>query len=124
MLDYRTNTPASLPKFDVILDLAGTDLGAFRRQLTPNGRMYCLAVKGLGALAYFQFSKIYGRQRVNFFSAAPMRETMAQLTDYVDKGALQPVVDGVYLLAQIDQAHRSVEAGGGRGKRVLRHTGE
>ena len=85
--------------------------------------MYCLAVKGLGALIYFQFSKIYGSKRVNFFSAAPMRDTMETLTDYVDKGALRPIVDSVYPLEDIALAHASVEAGGGRGKRVLRHTG-
>jgi len=123
VLDYRTNTPASLPPFDVILDLAGTHLGAYRRRLTSSGRMYCLAVKGLGALAYFQFSKIYGRKRVNFFSAAPLRETMAVLTDYVDKGALRPIVDSLYPLEDIALAHASVETGGGRGKRVLQHSG-
>jgi NADPH:quinone reductase-like Zn-dependent oxidoreductase len=122
-LDYRTNKPSSLPPFDVILDLAGTDLGAYRRRLTRRGRMFCLAVKSLGALAYFQFSKIYGRKRVNFFSAEPLRETMADLTDYVDRGALRPIVDRVYPLEDIALAQHSVETGGGRGKRVLRHIG-
>lgn len=121
VLDYRTNGPASMPAFDVILDLAGTDLGAYRRRLTAQGRMYCLAVQGLGALAYFQFSKIYGRQRVHFFSAAPMRATMAALTRYVEQGALRPIIDSVYRLEDIALAHTCVEAGGGRGKRVLNH---
>lgn len=124
VLDYRTEKPSSLPPFDVILDLVGTELGAYRRRLTPSGRMFCLAVKSLGALAYFQFSKIYGRKRVTFFSAAPLRETMAELTDYVDRGMVHPVVDSVYPLVDIALAQRSVEVGGGRGKRVLRHIGE
>jgi len=123
VLDYRTSTPKSLSPFDVILDLVGTELGAYRRRLTANGRMYCLAVTGLGALLYFQLSKIYGSKRVNFFSAAPLRETMAALTAQVDKGALRPIIDSVYPLEDIALAQASVEAGGGRGKRVLWHAG-
>jgi NADPH:quinone reductase-like Zn-dependent oxidoreductase len=121
-LDYRTNAAASLPAFDVILDLVGDDLGAYRRRLTPQGRMYCLAVKGLGAIIYFQLSKIYGRKRVNFFSADPLRQTMSELTCLVDQGALRPIVDSVYALEDIALAHGFVEAGHVRGKRVLRHT--
>jgi NADPH:quinone reductase-like Zn-dependent oxidoreductase len=121
VLDYRHSSPESLPSFDVILDLAGTDLGAYRRRLTATGRMFCLAVKGLGALAYFQFSKIYGSKRVNFFSAEPLSDTMSALAAYADRGALRPIIDSVYPLEDIARAQASVEAGGGRGKRVLRH---
>ena len=121
-LDYRKTKPSALAPFDVILDLAGTDLGAYRSRLSPQGRMFCLAVKSLGAIVYFQFSKIYGRKRVTFFNAAPLRETMVDLTDYVDRGALRPIVDSVYPLVDVALAQRSVEVGGGRGKRVLRHT--
>lgn len=122
-LDYRTTDPKTLPPFDVILDLAGTDLGAYRRRLGPQGRMYCLAVKSLGALLYFQFSRIYGSKRVTFFSAAPLGPTMAALADLADRGAVRAIVDSVYPLEEIALAQTSVEASGGRGKRVLAHTG-
>lgn len=119
--DYRSTTPASLPPFDVILDLVGTDLGKFRRRLTSDGRMYCLAISGIGGLLYIAVSRIYGAKRVHFFSASPMSNTMADLAVLVDNGAIRPVIHSVYALDQIVEAQRSIEAGGGRGKRVLDH---
>lgn len=125
-LDYRTTTPADLAArgaFDVVLDLVGTDLGAYRALLGRRGRIFCLAVKSGGALGYILASTVYGAKRVRFFSAAPMHDTMADLTGYVEAGSLRPVVHSVYPLADVAAAQRSLEAGGGRGKRVLDHVG-
>ena len=120
-LDYRTTWPSSLPAFDVVLDLVGTELSAYRGLLTPSGRMICLAIKGLGAILYILASRIYGQKRVQFFSAAPMRETMRDLKAYIEAGSIRHVVHSVYGLERIAEAQVSVEVGGGRGKRVLRH---
>ena len=64
-------------------------------------------------------SKIHGKKQIQFFSAAPTGETMAELTGRVEHGEIRPVVSGVYGLADIAAAQASVEAGGGRGKRVV-----
>ncbi|MEU8718650.1 NAD(P)-dependent alcohol dehydrogenase [Streptomyces sp. NPDC048663] len=42
-LDYRTTRPEELGRFDVIVDVVGTDLGAYRARLTRRGRMIPLA---------------------------------------------------------------------------------
>lgn len=42
-LDYRTTRPEDLGRFDVIVDVVGTDLGAYRARLTRRGRMIALA---------------------------------------------------------------------------------
>lgn len=123
--DYRTTTPAALAgrgAFDVVLDLVGTALGAYRALLSRHGRMFCLPVKSGGAMSYILASAVYGATRVRFFSAAPMHDTMADLTGYVEAGSLRPVVHSVFPLDDIAAAQRSLEAGGGRGKRVLDHT--
>jgi NADPH:quinone reductase-like Zn-dependent oxidoreductase len=120
-LDYRSTTPSSLEAFDVVLDLVGTNLSQYRRLLTRKGRMFCLAIKSFASIAYIQISRIYGAKRVQFFSAAPMHETMADLTRYVEEGVIRPIVHSVFPLEQIVEAHGSIEAGGGRGKRVLKH---
>lgn len=118
-LDYRTTSPSALGSFDVVLDLVGTDLGAYRGLLGHRGRMFCLALKGLGPIIYIQASRIFGPKRVRFFSAAPMRDTMADLAAYVDAGSIRPIVHSVYELDEIAEAQLSLEAGGGRGKRVI-----
>ncbi len=120
-LDYWTTRPSSLAAFDVVLDLVGTELPAYRGLLTPSGRMICLAIKGLGAILYILASRIHGQKRVQFFSAAPMSETMRELTAYMEAGSIRHVVHSVQDLERIAEAQVSVEGGDGRGKRVLRH---
>jgi NADPH:quinone reductase-like Zn-dependent oxidoreductase len=51
-----------------------------------------------------------------------MRDTMTDLTAYVDAGSIRPVIHSIYDLDNIAEAYLSLEAGGGRGKRVVRHT--
>lgn len=119
--DYRTVTPADLAPFDVILDLVGTDLRHWRKLLTRPGRMYCLSIAGVSTLAYIAVSKVFRSRRVRFFSAAPTGRTMADLTTYAENGEIRPVVHSTYQLTDIVAAQESLEAGGGRGKRVLVH---
>jgi NADPH:quinone reductase-like Zn-dependent oxidoreductase len=118
-LDYRTTIPSSLEPFDVVLDLVGTDLSHYRGLLRHHGRMFCLALNAR-SLPYILASNIFGPRRVQFFSATPMRDTMTDLAAYVDAGAIRPVVHSVYDLDNIAEAYLSLEAGGGRGKRVVK----
>ena len=119
--DYRTVTPADLAPFDVILDLVGTDLRRWRKLLTRPGRMYCLSIAGVSTLAFIAASRVFGSRRARFFSAAPAGHTMAELTTHAENGTLRPVVHSTHRLADIVAAQQSLEAGGGRGKRVLVH---
>ena len=123
-LDRRTTDLRALPRFDVILDLVGTELGAVRGRLSRRGRMYGLGVAGVSTMAYIAFSKVYGAKRVNFFSAAPDGATMADLTRLVEAGAIKAVVDSVRPMGEIAAAHAALQHGGGRGKRVLQHAAE
>ena len=119
MLDYARAKPSDLGSFDVVLDLVGTGLAPYRRLLTPKGRMVCLAPGSAPALMYIVFSGVFGSRRVRFFSCAPKHDIFADLAGYVERAALKPVVGQVYALEEIAAAHRSLEAGGGRGKRVV-----
>jgi NADPH:quinone reductase-like Zn-dependent oxidoreductase len=120
-LDYRTTTPSSREAFDVVLDLVGTDLSTYRHLLSHRGRMFCLA-QNAWSLVYSLASNIFGSKRVQTFNAAPMRDTMVDLTAYVDAGSIRPVVHSIYDLDNIAEAHLSLEREGGRGKRVVKHT--
>ncbi len=120
-LDYRTTSPSSLAPFDVVLDLVGTDVSKYRRLLSRHGRMFCMAMSSRN-IAYILASTLFGSKRVQFFSATPMREIMTDLAAYVDTGSIHPVVHSIYDLDNIAEAHISLEAEGGRGKRVVKHT--
>jgi Zinc-binding dehydrogenase len=121
-LDYRTTRPADLDPFDVILDAVGTDMGAYRRRLTRRGRIVELAfdedhlVSSFASVAWNTATK---PRKIKAFSNNPSAERIAELTRYVESGAIRPVVDALYPMASIAEAHRRLEAGGVRGRLVI-----
>ncbi|GAA1994563.1 NAD(P)-dependent alcohol dehydrogenase [Isoptericola halotolerans] len=122
VIDYAT-PPSDLRLFDVIVDAssAGRHL-AYRKRLAPGGRFIALSVdfdhiaRELGAIAW---SAVHGRQRVRFFRGAPRTELLAEVASLADREAVRPVVDTVYPLASIREAHRRLESGGVQGKLVI-----
>ncbi|MFF4520065.1 NAD(P)-dependent alcohol dehydrogenase [Streptomyces bluensis] len=122
-VDHRTVPPAGMEPFDVVLDTAGTDLRAFRRLLKPGGRMVTIAfdlTRPAASLGYIAASAVHGPRRVRFFSGNPKRALFDDLARQVAEGKLRPAVDTVFPLEETAAAHRALEAGGVRGKYVVR----
>jgi NADPH:quinone reductase-like Zn-dependent oxidoreductase len=122
-VDHRGVRPQELGRFDVVVDTVGTDLGAYRRLLRPGGRMVTIAfdlsrpVTSLGGVV---LSAVHGRRRIRFFSGDPHRADFDALAGLVAEGSLRPAVDRVFPLEETAEAHRALEAGGVRGKYVVR----
>lgn len=122
-LDRTATRPEDLGRFDAVLDTVGTELAAYRGLLAPGGRMAAISLDfgdPLPGLAAVAASLVHGRGRVRFFSADPGHDLFAALTRYVESGAVRPVVDTVYSLADIAAAHAALAAGGVRGEHVVR----
>ncbi|MEU4154181.1 NAD(P)-dependent alcohol dehydrogenase [Streptomyces sp. NPDC026659] len=122
-VDHRTVRPHELGRFDVVLDTVGTQLPAYRRLLRPGGRMVTIAFdlsRPVASLASIAASAVHGRSRVRFFSGNPQRGLLDDIAQHVLRGDLRPVVDTAYPLTAIADAHRALEAGGVRGKFVVR----
>ncbi|MFJ9141788.1 NAD(P)-dependent alcohol dehydrogenase [Streptomyces griseus] len=122
VLDHRTTALADLDRYDVIMDTVGTEHPVLRRRLAPGGRLVSIAFDidhPVRSIGYLLGSAVHGRQRVRFFSGNPKHDLFAELTAYVERGDLRPVVDTVHPLADIATAHRALEAGGVRGKHVI-----
>ncbi len=120
--DYRTTGPAALGPFDAVLDTVGTELGAYRELLAPGGRMVAIAFdtdRPLSSLGSMLLSTVHGSRRVRFFTGNPLHQLFADLAEYVENGAIRPVIDTVHPLSDIGRAHRAMEAGGVRGKHVV-----
>ncbi|MGH8877343.1 MAG: NAD(P)-dependent alcohol dehydrogenase [Stackebrandtia sp.] len=118
-IDYADAEPQSLGGFDVVADTVGTRLAEFRRLLRPGGRMVTIAFDldhKLASLGYIAGSAVHGSGRVRFFSGNPGTALYDDLAKLVADGAVRPVVDSVYPLADIAAAHRALESGGVRGK--------
>lgn len=117
--DYRTPDVTSLGRYDVIVDPVGRDLQAYRRLLAPGGRMVSMNVHGPAGFLYLAASAVHGSRRVRLVRMPATGKLLADLATLIDSGGVAPVIDRVYPLDDIAAAHRSVEAGGGFGKRVI-----
>lgn len=125
VVDHRSVRPTDLGRFDVILDTVGTELRDFRGLLNPGGRMVTIAFdlkKTTSSLAYIAASIVHGRSRVRFFSGNPTQANLDVLARHVVDRQLRPAVDTVFPLNETAAAHRALEAGGVRGKYVVRVT--
>jgi NADPH:quinone reductase-like Zn-dependent oxidoreductase len=120
-LSSTTICPCGLGAFDVVPDTVATQLTAYRR-LAPRGRMVAITVDPGNILAFVPrllASTVHGPRRVRFFSGNPRHDLFAGPTRSVESGAIRPVVDSVHPLSTIVDAHRTLEAGGVRGKHVV-----
>ncbi|MDH6628932.1 NADPH:quinone reductase-like Zn-dependent oxidoreductase [Streptomyces sp. LBL] len=118
VLDYGTTTSDRLGPFDVIVDTVGTELNCYRSRLTKGGRMVTVGLSA-PAMAAIAASTVYGSRRIRTFSANPGTAVLRDVAAHVTSGALRPVVDGVYPLAEITAAHEAFERGGSVGKQVV-----
>ncbi|MGW8564901.1 NAD(P)-dependent alcohol dehydrogenase [Isoptericola sp. NPDC055881] len=121
-IDYRSTPLSALGRFDVIVDTAGSDFRGQRRLLSPGGRMVAITIdmnRRLASLAYVLGSTIHGPRRVRIFRGDPDPQLLTDVARLADQGVLRPIVNEVYPLDRIAEAHRSLEAGGVIGKHVI-----
>lgn len=125
IIDYTQNDFTALPdSYDVILDTLGiSSFGAAKARLTDTGRYICpvLTLPLLGAMLK---SRLAGGRRA-LFSAVGLqppeilRAHLERLLALVKTGTLSPVLDRVYPLADLIEAHRHMETGHKRGNVVV-----
>jgi NADPH:quinone reductase-like Zn-dependent oxidoreductase len=123
VFDYRTTSWEDLGKFDVVFDTVGTDLWELRKLQTKQGRMIAIAMNParlLPTALTILTSSVFGSHRMRFYSAAPNRRLLSELTSLVEAGTLKPLVDEIFSLENYADAHRALAAGGTRGKLVVK----
>lgn len=122
VLDYHAVKPQDIGPFDVIIDATGRDMLSFRRRLNRHGRMVTLNFGSPSAMASIAASTVYGFRRIRTFSGYPDRQLLTDIAHYIETGALRPIVDTVYPLARIADAHRALNRPRNPGKLVLSTT--
>lgn len=113
--------------FDVVVDTAGNrSLRRLRALLTPTGAAVLVGGEGKGGpLGGFSrqlralLLNPFVRQRLAPLASVTSTRSLALLTERVEAGALRPVVDATYPLADAADAVRRVGSGRVRGKVVL-----
>lgn len=121
VVDYAVPL-AGLGAYDVVFDTRGTELRRVRRHLTRRGRLVTIAfdlAHPFRSLAYIAASVVHGSKRVRLFFGRPDTVTLTELAGLAEEGALRPVVDEVYPLERIADAHAHLDRGGVSGKLVI-----
>lgn len=111
--------------YDVIFDAVGKrSFAACRKALTPAG-IYLTTVPSFAILGAMLFHRRPDRQRgrlatTGLRSSAAKVADLALIEGLVASGALRPIIDRVFPLAEIVEAHRYVDTQTKRGEVVIR----
>ncbi len=125
VIDYpQEDFTEGTERYDVIYDTLGvSSFAAAKGSLTLFGRYVC-PVLGLGLLRAMLQTTIAGTRKARFSATGMLkpdvlRPMLAALVEMVEDGKLEPVIDRVYPLADLIEAHRHMETGHKRGNVVV-----
>ncbi len=118
-LDYASWTPGGT--FDIVFDIFGNrPFASMRRLLTDRGRYISTVPKLANLIAAAR--TVLSRQRAFVVVVRSKRHDLAVLSELVARGALRPIIDRVFPLADVAVASKLIETKRSRGKVVLRVT--
>jgi NADPH:quinone reductase-like Zn-dependent oxidoreductase len=135
-IDYtREKVGKVRPKFDLVLDAVGESVWAesFRalkvggRLVTlsppipehPGGKLKFFAAAGRG-VAFGAARGLLGGKRLAVTRVKPRGGELEKISALIEAGKVRPVVEKIFALEQIAEAHRLSEAGHLRGKLAIR----
>lgn len=114
--DYRKMPIDKLGKFDLIFDTAGGSLNDLRKHLTSKGRLITVVV---GDALNVLTSLIHGKHRTRLALGFSTHKKLDYLKQMTNRGEVVPVIDSIYPMEQIVEAHRRAEERGILGKIVI-----
>ncbi|MHA3976110.1 NAD(P)-dependent alcohol dehydrogenase [Halovulum sp. GXIMD14794] len=111
VIDYRREDfTRQATRYDVILDTVGAKrFRRARRALTPKGRWVALEF-GLREVLQALWTGLTGGRRVVIGVSGDTQADLGVLSDLLQAGTIRPVIDGLYPLEQVAEAHRRVES--------------
>lgn len=122
VIDYRREDfAAGDARYDVVVECAGT--GSFARVkhlVRPGGALLQVIITGLWDLVAARWRTRRSGFLVTTGDAGADATAMLELVALAEAGEIRPVVDRVYELDEVVEAHRYVDTGRKRGNVVLR----
>lgn len=127
VIDYTTTDFTTLDRtYDLVFQLAGTySPRAVRRVLAEDGTLLLAMGDGsaalgpLGRIATAYLLSLFVGQTMKTFTADERGEVLEEIRQLVESGAIRPIVDRVYPLAEAGNAVALVEDGSPAGKVVI-----
>jgi NADPH:quinone reductase-like Zn-dependent oxidoreductase len=134
-IDYtREQIGKVRPKFDLVLDGVGESVWAESfRALKIGGRLVTLAppipeqssgkvkffVRAIRGVTFGVARGLVGGKRLSMTRVKPRGGELEKITTLIEAGKIRPVLEKVFALEQVAEAHRLSEAGHVRGKLVV-----
>ena len=124
-IDYATaDYLGGAKRYDFIVDIAGNNsLRRLRRALTTKGTLVIVGGEeggsitgGFGRSLRSGLVSLFVSQRLTMLASKEQSSDLEELSQYIEKGQVVPVIDRTYPLAQVPAAMAHLEAGEARGK--------
>lgn len=110
-------------RYDLIVAVNGSrSIFAYRRALRSDGRYVMVGGSNkqmIQALALGPVLSAVGSQKLGNMMAEPDRDDLTDLRDFLEEGAVEPVIDRRYPLAEVPDAIAYLEDGHARGKVLI-----
>ncbi len=121
VIDYKTEDfTKGKETYNIILDTIGnTNLANCRHVLSDNGRLLMVSA-GLDDFLSMLFSKIKGGKKAIGGATLEKSDEVQQLVDLYQRGVYRPLIDSVFPMSQIVDAHRRVDSGHKSGSVVVK----
>jgi NADPH:quinone reductase-like Zn-dependent oxidoreductase len=130
VIDYtRDAIDCNAARYDVVIDTAGNrPLSLLRRAMTPHGTLVLVGGEHGGGRVLGGFDRqllraplvsMFAGQRLRGLTAKEGAEDLEAITRLIDSGAVMPVIDRTYALADAPDAIRYLAEGHAAGKVVV-----
>lgn len=107
------------PTYDLILDAHGSLSFSNARKALREGGQLVSTLPSVEKVFWLFASKFTGNKGIHIISVKPNPTDLSELRTLIDEGMIKPVIDSVYPLEDIDEAHRKSEEGHAGGKIVV-----
>ena len=119
IIDYtKENVTANKEKYDIFFDaVANQSYGKIKRILNKNGR-YVSTLPSVGVILN-SITGIFSSKKARMINVKSNPQDLQQLTKWIENGKVKSVIDKIYPLEDVREAHRHSETGRVVGKLAL-----
>jgi NADPH:quinone reductase-like Zn-dependent oxidoreductase len=122
VIDYtREDYPDNGKSYDLIIDVVGRSSVSRRLKLLKPDGYYFLAYAGLSHILLGMWTSLRSNKKVKIESSSQKREDLIFLKELIEAGKVRAMIDRIYPLEQVPEAHRYSETGGKKGNIAIRN---
>jgi NADPH:quinone reductase-like Zn-dependent oxidoreductase len=121
VIDYRkTEINTVDAQFDIVFDaVSNLSVQTAKRLLKKSGTYVC-TLPTAGKVIMSLVSSVFGSRKISMVMVKARTADLEMLNEMIEQGRLRPVIDKIFPMNEMAEAHRLIETGHTRGKLVVR----